>query len=136
MADSTTLNTARELTESVMTEAPSAEPVHKLASALHLVIETLSSAPQPATAEQMRAAYEHAVQAARANTAGGSGSTGGGGGVIEAAPPTEQIRTLASVPPGSYEAPRNEDGTVATGPASAPSLYEQRRNDDGSIASE
>jgi hypothetical protein len=116
------LENARQLTEEVMASAEATDPAHKLASALHLVIEVLSTTPTPASAEQLRAVYEQAAQATQQR------------GIVEATPPAAPIRSLASVPPGSYEAPRNQDGTVATSSASAPSLYEPLRNEDGSTS--
>lgn len=124
-----TLQAARDLTEEVLGEVETNNPVHKLASALHLVIEVMHSAPTLPKPEEIRAqlqAQQDKIVAAREQPTDQQG-------VIEAAPPPSVTRTLASVPPGTYEAPRNEDGTAAAPPAAA-SIYESRRNEDGTAA--
>lgn len=123
------LESARALTEQVMQEANINDPTHKLASAVHLVLEVLSTAPELPKPEDMRAQIQAAAEkiaAARIAELPQPQQSG----LIEAAPPA---RSLPSVPPGTYEAARNEDGTVATNTpaAQAASGYESRRNEDG-----
>lgn len=112
------LRQTTETTDPQSSGAP-AGAVHALAAALALTIDAVEETQ----------AQDAANAPTEPQLSPSSGEpTEQGGTVLEAVPP------LSAAPPGLYEAPRNDDGTVAS---NAPAgLYEPRRNEDGSIATD